>query len=42
MHQLIKELDLLSARGLQTLTIEKADTFLESLVMAVALEKAKP
>ena len=35
------ELDLLARRGIQTLTIEKADTFLESLVLAVRLEKQK-
>ncbi len=40
-HVLIAELDLLARRGIQTLTIEKADTFLESLVLAVRLEKQK-
>ncbi len=40
-HALIHELDLLSRKGVQTLTIEKAETFLESLVQAVRLEKAK-
>ncbi len=41
MHQLIHELDLLARKGVESLTIEKADTFLESLVLAVRLEKAK-
>lgn len=34
-HQLIRELSVLSSKGIQTLTIEKADTFLEALVRAV-------
>ena len=38
-HVLIAELDHLATKGVQTLTIEKADTFLESLVLAVRLEK---
>lgn len=38
---LIAELDQLAQQGVQTLTIEKADTFLESLVMAVRAEKLK-
>jgi hypothetical protein len=42
MHVLISELDRLAAKGVQTLTIEKADTFLEALVTAVRLEKEKP
>lgn len=41
MHVLITELDALSRRGVQTLTIEKADTFLEALVLAVRAENAK-
>lgn len=41
MHQLIRELELLAHKGVQTLTIEKADTFLESLVLAVNYEKSK-
>lgn len=40
-HVLIAELDMLAGKGIQTLTIEKADTFLESLVLAVRLEKQK-
>ncbi len=40
-HVLIAELEQLSRRGLQVLTIEKADTFLEALVQAVRLEKSK-
>lgn len=40
-HVLIHELDLLARRGVETLTIEKADTFLESLVRAVSAEKAR-
>ncbi len=40
-HVLIHELDLLARRGIENLTIEKADTFLESLVQAVRLEKSK-
>jgi hypothetical protein len=41
MHVLITELDMLSRKGVQTLIIEKADTFLEALVLAVRLEKTK-
>lgn len=41
MHVLISELDLLSRKGVQTLTIEKADSFLSALVMAVRAEKLK-
>lgn len=41
MHALISELDLLARKGVQTLIIEKADSFLESLVQAVRLEKSK-
>lgn len=41
MHQLIHELDILARKGVQTLTIEKAETFLESLVQAVRLEKSR-
>ena len=41
MHVLITELDALSRQGVHTLTIEKADTFLEALVQAVRLEKSK-
>jgi hypothetical protein len=41
MHVLISELETLSRRGVQTLTIEKADTFLEALVLAVRAEKEK-
>jgi hypothetical protein len=40
-HVLIAELDILARKGVQTLTIEKADTFLEALVAAVRAEKAK-
>ncbi len=40
-HVLIAELEQLSRRGLQVMTIEKADTFLEALVQAVRLEKTK-
>lgn len=40
-HVLISELDTLAARGVQTLTIEKADSFLQALVEAVRVEKAK-
>lgn len=39
MHVLITELDLLARKGVQTLTIEKADSFLEALVMAVRAAK---
>lgn len=39
MHALIRELESLSRQGLQTLTIEKQDTFLGALVTAV--EQAK-
>lgn len=38
-HVLIHELDMLSRSGVQTLVIEKADTFLEALVQAVRLQK---
>lgn len=41
MHLLISELDALTRRGVTTLTIEKADTFLEALVLAVRAEKQK-
>jgi hypothetical protein len=41
MHVLISELDAFSRKGVQTLVIEKADTFLEALVMAVRAEKQK-
>lgn len=41
MHVLISELEMLSRKGVQTLTIEKADTFLEALVLAVSAEKQK-
>ncbi len=40
-HILIHELELLARKGVQTLTIEKADTFLEALVVAVRTEKLK-
>ncbi len=40
-HVLIAELDALARKGTQFLTIEKADTFLESLVAAVNLEKTR-
>ncbi len=40
MHILIAELNGFSRRGVQTLVIEKADTFLEALVRAVELEKS--
>lgn len=39
-HVLIYELDTLSRKGVQMLTLEKADTFLESLVQAVDRQKA--
>ncbi len=39
MHILIAELNEFSRRGVQTLVIEKADTFLEALVLAVEREK---
>ncbi len=39
-HVLISELDQLDRRGVQTLVIEKADTFLEALVAAVRLQKS--
>lgn len=39
MHVLITELDALSRKGVQTLMINKAETFLEALVQAVRLEK---
>jgi hypothetical protein len=38
-HVLIAELDMLARRGVQTLMIEKADTFLQALVEAVRLAK---
>lgn len=41
MHVLIAELESLSRRGVQTLTIDKAETFLEALVMAVHREHAR-
>jgi hypothetical protein len=41
MNALITELDALALKGVQTLTIEKADTFVESLVLAVRLEKSR-
>lgn len=40
-HALITELDILSRKGVQTLIIEKAPTFLEALVHAVRAEKQK-
>jgi hypothetical protein len=40
MHRLIEEINGLSARGTTHLTIEKADTFLEALVLAVINAKA--
>lgn len=40
-HVLIAELDQLARRGVTLLTIEKADSFLESLVAAVTAEKAR-
>lgn len=40
-HVLISELDVLAGKGVQTLTIEKADSFLQALVEAVRLEKMK-
>lgn len=40
-HVLITELDILARKGVQTLTIEKADSFLQALVEAVRVEKAK-
>lgn len=40
-HVLIAELDILARKGVQTLTIEKADSFLQALVEAVRLEKSK-
>ncbi len=39
MHILIRELDILASRGVHDLMIEKADTFLNALVLAV--DKAK-
>lgn len=39
MHVLIAELDILHKRGVETLVIEKADSFLQALVLAV--EKIK-
>lgn len=41
MHALITELDALARKGVQTLTIEKADSFLSALVMAVRAEQQK-
>jgi len=41
MHVLITELDALWRKGIQTLIINKAETFLEALVLAVRLEKEK-
>jgi hypothetical protein len=41
MYVLIEELERLAQRGVQTLTIEKAETFLAALVNAVAAEKAR-
>jgi hypothetical protein len=35
------ELDILTRRGVQTLIIEKADTFLQALVAAVRAQKLK-
>lgn len=40
MHVLIRELDGLAARGVHDLTIEKADTFLNALVLAVTKAKS--
>ena len=40
-HVLIAELDILARKGIQMLTIEKADSFLQALVEAVRVEKAK-
>lgn len=40
-HVLIAELDQLARRGVTLLTIEKADSFLESLVTAVTAEKVR-
>lgn len=40
MHMLIADLDMLSRQGVQMLTIEKADSFLEALIMAVRTAKA--
>lgn len=40
-HVLIAELDILARKGVQMLTIEKADSFLQALVEAVRVEKAK-
>lgn len=42
MRELIRELDLLAARGVQDLTIERADTFLEALVAAVSRARPGP
>ncbi len=41
MHALIHELDMLARRGVQMLTIEKAESFLQALVAAVELEKSR-
>jgi hypothetical protein len=38
-HVLIRELDQLAGKGVQTLVIEKADSFLQALVAAVRLAK---
>lgn len=40
-HTLIDDLKTLSEGGLETLTIQKADSFLDSLVTAVNLEKSR-
>lgn len=40
-HVLVTELDNLARNGVQTLTIEKADSFLKALVFAVQAEKLK-
>lgn len=40
-HVLIHELEQMAKRGVQTLMIEKADTFLEALVQAVRTEKSR-
>ena len=38
-YKLIEDLEIISARGVQTLTIQRANTFLESLANAVVLAK---
>lgn len=38
-YKLIEDLEIISSRGVQTLTIQRANTFLESLANAVALAK---